>query len=136
MRRLIFWLITIAAMLGALLTYNANPIPRQYASIAPPDDWLHAPDAIAAGRALYRDHCAACHDERGDGNGTIKPAFGLKPANLTDRARAPEYLFWRISEGGRVEPYRSQGSIMPAWKYQLSEEQRWQLVAYVMTLAR
>jgi len=25
-----------------------------------------------------------------------------------------QYLFWRVSEGGQVEPFRSQGAVMPA----------------------
>ena len=31
---------------------------------------------------------------------------------------------WRVSEGGLVEPFRSKGSVMPAWKGELSPRPR------------
>ncbi len=140
MRRLIFWLLTLGAVIGACSTFDANPVPADYAAVLPADDVLNSPGAIAAGQALYRSDCVACHGLQGDGQGTTSPPFGLKPANFTDRARmqslSPQYLFWRVSEGGRVEPFRSEGSIMPAWKYQLDDDQRWQLIAYIRTLGR
>ncbi len=140
MRRVIFWLISFAAILGACLTFNANPIPSEYAAITPPDDILNARDALAPGQAIYVSNCASCHGVLGNGKGTTSPAFGTKPVDFTDRAHmqslTSQYLFWRVSEGGRVEPFRSQGSIMPAWKYQLSETERWQVIAYIRTLTR
>ena len=36
----------------------------------------------------------------------------------------PQYWFWRVSEGGAAEPYRSKGSVMPAYKGSLSAEDR------------
>ena len=42
------------------------------------------------------------------------------------------YLFWRVSLGGQMEPFNS---AMPAWEAGLSEEQRWQVISYVRTLA-
>jgi len=140
MGRLVFWLVTVGAILGACFTFNATPIPNEYASVAPPDTLLNSADAIDNGRVLFLANCAPCHGVRGDGQGTTQPTFGPPPADFTDRARmqplSPQYLFWRVSEGGRVEPFRTQGSIMPAWKYQLTAEQRWQVIAYIRTLAR
>jgi mono/diheme cytochrome c family protein len=139
MRRLVFWLITLAAILGACFTYNTGSIPNEYTSATPPVS-LDSPDTIAAGKATFLANCTPCHGIAGNGQGTTKPAFGPPPADFTDRARmqalSPQYLFWRISEGGRIEPFRSQGSIMPAWKYQLTAEQRWQAIAFIRTLAR
>ena len=136
---MIFWLITFAVILGACFSLNTNSLPNDYASVTPPAN-LDSPDAIAAGRVIFLSNCTPCHGVAGNGQGTTKPTFGLQPADFTDRARmqslSPVYLFWRVSEGGRAEPFRSQGSIMPAWKYQLTAEQRWQVIAYVRTLAR
>ena len=141
MRRLIFWLVTILMVIGAWLTFprEENNIPREYATLSLPTSF-DSPDRIVAGRAIFVSNCVPCHGIAGNGQGTVKPSFGPQPADLTDRAKmqtySPQYLFWRISEGGRVEPFRSQGSVMPAWKFQLSEEQRWQLVTYLQTLSR
>ena len=40
------------------------------------------------------------------------------------------FWFWRVSEGGRVEPYKSQGSVMPAYKNSLSIEDRRAVIAF------
>ncbi len=141
MKRLGFWLITFVAILGACwsIPRDRDNIPREYVWLTPPGD-LNSSANIQAGRASFIDHCASCHGVLGDGKGTTQPKFGPPPADLTDRARmqarSPQYLFWRISEGGQVEPFRSEGSVMPAWKHQLSDEQRWQLVAFIQSLFR
>lgn len=141
MRRLGFWLILILAIVGAWLTLprTENRLPNDYASLTPPTNF-DSVDSIAAGREIFLASCAACHGVNGNGQGAVKPTFGLKPSDFTDRTqtqrRTPQYLFWRMSEGGQSEPFRAQGSIMPAWKFQLSEQQRWQMVAYLLTLAR
>ncbi len=43
------------------------------------------------------------------------------------------YIFWRISEGGAMEPFNSG---MPAWGNSLSDEQIWQLVSYLRELSQ
>ena len=40
------------------------------------------------------------------------------------------YWFWRVSEGGQGEPYKSKGSVMPGYKDVLSIEDRWAVIAY------
>jgi hypothetical protein len=44
-----------------------------------------------------------------------------------------DVLFWRIREGGMMEPFNS---VMPAWKASLDEEARWDLVNYIRALGR
>jgi mono/diheme cytochrome c family protein len=92
--------------------------------------------AIARGQQLFQTYCMVCHGT--DGKGTGPGATGLPhvPADLTHHFhRAPgdgdAYLFWRVSEGGQVEPFRSMRSTMPAFKTVLSEDQRWDVLAYV-----
>jgi mono/diheme cytochrome c family protein len=141
MKRLGFWLITLLVILGALYTLprGNSTIPSEYATLTLPAN-LDSSDTIAAGREIFLANCVPCHGVFGNGQGTTKPTFGPQPADFTDHSKVeihtPQYLFWRVSEGGQVEPFRSQGSIMPAWKYQLSEQQRWQVIAYIRTLAR
>ncbi len=108
--------------------------PPAYAGICG-DRW-DDPRAIARGEALYRQHCQACHGAEGHGDGPVAAGLSHPPADLTHHfhtrpGQGDDYLFWRISEGGTAEPFRSQASAMPAFKSVLSEEERWDVLAYV-----
>ncbi len=63
-------------------------------------------------------------------------ALNPKPATLADGMMMNDlsdgYLFWRVSKGGAMEPFNS---AMPAWESGLTDEQRWQVISYVRTLA-
>lgn len=88
--------------------------------------------AMNAGRTRFRQRCALCHGTSGDGDGREGP-FDPPAADLTDKLRAEDYLFWRISAGGRFPPFCS---AMPAFDEFFSETARWELVAYVRSLAQ
>lgn len=95
-------------------------------------------DAIANGKIIYQQQCMSCHGTDGQGTGPISSSLRHPPADLTNNfhtepGNGDGYLFWRVSEGGLVEPFRSQGSAMPAFKDVLSKEQRWDVLAYVHT---
>jgi mono/diheme cytochrome c family protein len=92
------------------------------------------PNAVAAGQTVYTTNCASCHGESGQGDGPAGAALDPKPSNLIETARGStdDYLYWRIAEGGPMEPFKSS---MPAWKGILSEEQIWQVIAYIRSLA-
>jgi glucose/arabinose dehydrogenase/mono/diheme cytochrome c family protein len=77
--------------------------------------------AIPAGAKLYAFSCAACHGVAAQGTGNI-PALSSGPT----QAAADGELFWFITVG-------SVANGMPAWS-SLSEEQRWQIVAYLKSL--
>src|SRR4029450_12457339 len=76
------------------------------------------------------------HGTDGKGTGPAAQSLPHPPADLTHHFhRAPgdgdAYLFWRVSEGGQVEPFRSMQSTMLAFNTVLSEDQRWDVLAYV-----
>lgn len=113
-------------------------VPSAYADRSPPDDLLASSAAIAEGRALYQGSCASCHGEMGQGR---KPwnLGGPPPPDFRSERYAdvsPQYLYWRVSEGGTAEPFYSQGSRMPAHKNRFSDREIWQLVAYLTSLSR
>src|SRR6266540_3850437 len=92
--------------------------------------------AVARGQQLYQTNCLMCHGADGKGTGPSAKSLPHAPADLTHHFhRAPgdgdAYLFWRVSEGGQVEPFKSSQSAMPAYKTVLSEDQRWDVLAYV-----
>ncbi len=86
---------------------------------------------VAAGRAIYQERCAPCHGPRGRGDGPAGVALDPKPADLL--LHVPQHtdgeLFYFIARG-------IPGSAMPAWRTALSETERWQVVAYLRSLAQ
>lgn len=110
------------------------PAPQSYAG----KRWAGWNDTSAAsrGKDLFEQQCASCHGVSGKGNGPASTGLAHKPADLTNNfhdapGKGDDYLFWRISEGGSVEPFRSQQSAMPAFKNVLSEADRWDVLTYV-----
>lgn len=93
--------------------------------------------AIDAGKKIFAENCATCHGETGHGDGPAAAALDPKARNLTEpgyiSALGDDRLMWRISEGGPSGP---PNSAMPPWKDVLKEEQRWQVIAYVRSLAK
>lgn len=115
------------------------PIPAAYANVQiPPGVWTN-PKMLAKGQEIFAAKCVLCHGEKGDGKGPGSVNLPLKPADLTDGKMVAEmpgsFWMWRVSEGGLVEPFKSKGSVMPAWKGELSMSDRWAVIAYAHTLS-
>lgn len=87
--------------------------------------------AASAGGQTFAVRCVFCHGPGGKGDGPEGPK-DPPPANLTATRLDDAYLLWRISTGGRGDPFCS---AMPAFSAILTERQRWELVAFVQTLA-
>jgi Cu/Ag efflux protein CusF len=94
---------------------------------------------IAKDKEIFTAKCALCHGEKGDGKGPGAVNLPLKPADLTDGKMVAEMAgnFWvgRVSEGGLVEPFKSKGSAIPAWKGELPMNDRWAVIAYAHTFS-
>lgn len=81
---------------------------------------LEDSSSITRGEKKFNSLCVYCHGNKGVG-GKARPLQG--------RDFEPDYLFKTISEG------KKRGSmIMPPWKNSLSEEERWELVSYILSL--
>ena len=92
--------------------------------------------AIVRGKTLYDAHCTACHGADGLGTTALAKTLPHPPADLNHHFHlhpgdGDAYLYWRVSEGGTVEPFKSAGSLMPAFKTLLSDDQIWDVLAYV-----
>jgi len=115
------------------------PVPAAYANAHIPARVWTDPKMIAKGKEIYTAKCVLCHGEKGDGKGPGSVNLPLKPADFTDTKMVSEmagnFMFWRVSEGGLVEPYKSMGSVMPPWKAELSVPDRWAVIAYIHTLS-
>lgn len=106
-------------------------VPEQYSGLGNP--YLDDPTAISEGEIIFEANCASCHGLTGEGDGPASGGLNPPPTNLADEQAnlGDAYLFWRISEGGLMEPF---DSIMPGWKGLLDEQQIWQIIAYIRTM--
>lgn len=92
---------------------------------------------ITKGKALYLEHCAACHGKEGKGDGPDAKDLNPKPRNHTDgnymnRLR-DNYLFTVIKNGGQAVGKSDQ---MSGWGNILADQEITDLIAYIRTLAK
>jgi mono/diheme cytochrome c family protein len=81
-------------------------------------------------KTLYITNCGPCHGDKGRGDGPAALGLNPKPADHTSAAVQSETdgaIFWKLSEGR---------SPMPGYKKIFSDEQRWELINYIRTLAK
>ncbi|HTS57450.1 MAG TPA: cytochrome c [Terriglobales bacterium] len=79
------------------------------------------PDAVAAGRKLFLQHCAECHGNTAEGG---RKAPNLRAEEVQDAT--PGTLFWILTNG-----VVRRG--MPVWS-KLPEPERWQIVTFIKSL--
>lgn len=120
-----------AMMGGSTLRHRqvmTDGVPSAYARLRDPLPATR--DVIAAGDALYAANCAACHGNRGEGDGPAAAGMSPPPANLRWALQRPiagdGYLMSTISEGGG-----QLGTAMPAFKDALDETERWKLIRFL-----
>ncbi len=82
------------------------------------------PDAVAAGRTVFEDHCAKCHGENAEGT---KKRPSLRSARVQQEATEGD-LHWLLVNG-------NMGRGMPSWS-KLGDPQIWQVITYVRSLKR
>jgi len=94
------------------------------------------PDA-AKGAPLYATNCASCHGPKGDGDGPVGAALNPKPAKHSDgnymNPLTNEHIFKTIKEGGAAV---GKSPMMAPWGGVLTDDQIWDLVAFVRSLAK
>jgi Cytochrome c len=138
----------LAALLGFIGTDLARGAPPPAECPQPrftgkaPDDYysrtnpLATPDS-AVGKRVFMGgggsiSCAACHGEKGDGRGDMSDQFKPRPRNFTCAQTingVPDgQLFWIIRFG-------SPGAAMPPHP-KMTDDEIWQVVAYLRQLAR
>jgi mono/diheme cytochrome c family protein len=112
------------------MAHEHAEVPHEFEALTNP--FRGNDEALAAGQVIFETNCAVCHGPQGKGDGPGSTELNPKPADLSDGQMMHDltdgYLFWRVSEGGQMEPFNS---AMPPWKESLSEEQRWQVISYV-----
>ena len=89
----------------------------------------------ANGKKLYLTYCFTCHGKEGKGDGYAARYQPVKPRDLTNAAlmstHTDQQLFSAIGGGSST---LHGPMVMPAWWLSLTEQQLWDLAAYVRTL--
>jgi mono/diheme cytochrome c family protein len=83
--------------------------------------------SISRGQEIYVDSCATCHGINGRGDGPAGLSLVPRPADFRTHLQAGHtdaQLFDWVSNG-------FPGSAMPAWKNNLGEEDRWNVINYI-----
>lgn len=149
-RTLVAYFISIGVvlMLGVWGDANAEPgpgecpqprftgkAPERYYVLTNPltsqSDVLESAERIYTGK-VGGSNCAICHGVKGDGKGPLASLYSPPPRNFacarTVNGIPDGQLFWIVK-------YGSPGTAMPPHP-KLSDEQIWQIVAYLRFLAR
>lgn len=82
------------------------------------------------GQRRYNTYCSPCHDRTGQGRGIVGVRATWIPTNLTEeRVR-------QFNDGEIYNVITNGRRSMPAYRYQITAEDRWAIVAYVRALQR
>jgi len=126
----------ILAVAAAAIVYSAInkapwswPVPEEAKQLKNP--FQPTAPALKSARDVYADKCAHCHGDTGKGDGQDAGKYDPAPTDFTDAKRMSAAtdgeLFYKISEGKKP---------MPVFKNKLSEDQRWELVLFIRSLAK
>ena len=96
---------------------------RMLRDVIPANPTTATPDSIANGRKMYNIYCAACHGQDGKA-GTPVTMKGM-PAPAID-SMIPVF-----SEAHFYNKIRYGGPLMPAYGFQTSQAERWDIVNYL-----
>ncbi len=111
-----------------LNTTSTRSIKARADDVAAPAD-LSDPDVIARGAVAYGEMCQTCHGGPGAERSVIGEGLTPTPPHLSEAASewTPGEVYWILDEGIKMAG-------MPAFGETHSEEELWELVAFVESL--
>jgi mono/diheme cytochrome c family protein len=129
-RNVILFATTLAVFtLMAFTKKTANdpwPVPDKYKNMANPVKSDAA--SIAAGKALYTQHCASCHGKKGKGDGPKAAQLDTESGDFTlasFQSQTDGALYYKTFEGRKD---------MPSYKKKIAEANDiWSVVNYMRT---
>lgn len=118
----------VGVVRGVLGITRSRSIAVRLDNINPPDD-LRDAQRIERGGQLYGDNCVACHLGPGEEETGVYQGLNPQPPELAAHGghHSAREQFWVIKHGIRMTG-------MPAWGESLSDEELWDLTAFVMQL--
>ena len=87
-------------------------------------------ETLKYAKVIYVTYCTPCHGAKGKGDGIAAPGLPVKPADHTSdkvQEQTDGAIYWKMTTGR---------SPMPSYKTTLTDNQRWELVNYIRTLAK
>ncbi len=98
------------------------------------------PGDAEAGKATYLKRCVFCHGAEGDGNGPAAERLNPPPRDFTQaqykfKTTAFDDMVPNDDDLMRMVRDGMPGTAMPGWKSLLSEQQMWDVIAYIKTFA-
>ena len=89
------------------------------------------------GKEIYFKYCHFCHGQKGYGDGPVGIALSPHPANFVEdrkrMAKTDEEMFKSVSEGVHKD-IGGEAMSMPRWQEILTDEERWNVLAYIRFL--
>ena len=91
--------------------------------------------AVAKGKTLYADNCAACHGDAAEGTPEVAPSL-VDDVFLEVKGDMPDAAYFTVVKGGSDakkalgRPGFKEGG-MPAFSGQLSDEEIWSIIAWL-----
>jgi mono/diheme cytochrome c family protein len=132
MKHLITASVLVVFVIAASFTFTQAkpwPVPDKAAKTANPVKTDAA--SVAAGKALWSQHCASCHGKSGLGDGSKAAQLKTQPDDFSKAAfqgQSDGSLYYKVAEGR---------DDMPAFKKKIPDtEDIWSLVNYMRTLKK
>ncbi len=106
-----------------------NSIQQRARNVKVPD--LANPAKIARGSALYRRDCVQCHGAPGTAPAAFAMGFmpGVPPIVQVAREWPANEIYWIVGNGLKM-------TAMPPWRYRMTDDELWDIVAFVETMPR
>lgn len=82
------------------------------------------------GKEIYMKKCAACHGEKGKGDGPRAKNLKTKPADYTDKQEMA-----KLTDADMKKTVKEGKKPMPAFGKKVSDEEIDNIIAYIRTLA-
>ncbi len=117
----------------------SDELPVRYQALQSP--WPDTAQARKNGGELYNTLCAGCHGPKALGDGQYGPPLMPTPANLAEDpalTSPADWWYWRLDQGvvgfDGGDETNLHPTAMPAWRFILTDEQKWDIIYYTRDL--
>lgn len=99
------------------------------------DPLENSAENLAEGKRLFDINCTPCHGEKGEGNGQLIELPGGGDGPFTSRPQPYKTLLPPLKDGAIFYSVSYGKNMMGGYGFQLSVNERWQVIHYIKSLA-